>query len=219
MGLAEAIAVKYGDTPIDLFDLSSSSPPWCGSGNEFETSRVPSRSRPSRRPWAVLEGASRPCLMILVTTNASSCTSDRGMSASISMTFAMDAGIASCDGVAGVMFAVGAGNEAARAAAIVAAIVGVSSLAVARCDRRRAAMKKGEAVAQQTTTTDSSSFLARRQLELLDAPSSIAKMTPIIAASRTVNLRNFCLYIFRSRQFDHDRLALELYHKYLLSRA
>lgn len=183
MGLAEAIAVKYGDTPIDLFDLSSSSPPWCGSGNEFETSRVPSRSRPSRRPWAVLEGASRPCLMILVTTNASSCTSDRGMSASISMTFAMDAGIASCDGVAGVMFAVGAGNEAARAAAIVAAIVGVSSLAVARCDRRRAAMKKGEAVAQQTTTTDSSSLPAL----------SIAKMTPIIAASRTVNLRNFCL--------------------------
>ena len=48
--------------------LSSSSLLWCGSGNEFETSRVPSMSRPRRRPCTMGECASELCLMIFETT-------------------------------------------------------------------------------------------------------------------------------------------------------
>lgn len=52
--------------PVALFDLSSSSFEWCGSGNELDTSSVPSKSNPSRRPVAVR--ASPACLMIFDTT-------------------------------------------------------------------------------------------------------------------------------------------------------
>ena len=56
------------NTPITLVDFSSSSCEWYGRGNELETSNVPSKSRPSSTPWAVIEGASYACFMILETT-------------------------------------------------------------------------------------------------------------------------------------------------------
>ena len=56
--------------PVDFADFSSSSPTWYGRANEFDTSRIPSRSRPNNKPWAVEDGASRACLIILVTTYA-----------------------------------------------------------------------------------------------------------------------------------------------------
>jgi hypothetical protein len=51
-------------------DFSSSSLEFCGRGNELDTSSVPSRSRPSNSPCAIVDEpeASRPCLTIFVTT-------------------------------------------------------------------------------------------------------------------------------------------------------
>lgn len=54
----------------------------------------------------------------LALTIPSSCTHDRGISASMSITLDMDAGMASCVGAAGVGAACGAGRDAARAAAM-----------------------------------------------------------------------------------------------------
>lgn len=84
------------------------------------------------------EGESRLCLIILLTTyginawvsecwlsrrtgltSPSSCTLVTGISPSVSMTFDMEAGIASYVGAAGVGAACGAGSDAARVAASV----------------------------------------------------------------------------------------------------
>lgn len=54
--------------PRPFVDLSSSSFAWWGRGNEFDTSKVPSRSSPSRSPCADEPGASRACLTIFDTT-------------------------------------------------------------------------------------------------------------------------------------------------------
>lgn len=59
-----------------------------------------------------------------ILTIPSSCTLDNGISASMSITFDMDAGMASYVGAAGVAAAGAAGRDAARAAAMdVAAII------------------------------------------------------------------------------------------------
>jgi hypothetical protein len=122
--------------PTVFVDFSSSSAGAWGRENAFETSSVPSRSRPSRRPVAFR--ASSACLMIFVTTcenagsaqlagaatrrggrtSALSSTVVTGISASGSISFTMDAGSASCVGAAGAGAAWTVGREAAMAAAM-----------------------------------------------------------------------------------------------------
>lgn len=72
---------------MPLADLSSSSLEWWGRGNEFDTSKVPSRSRPSRSPWADEPGASFACLMIFDTACKRERTRDQTQITSVSAPF------------------------------------------------------------------------------------------------------------------------------------
>ena len=66
--MSEVYVAYAMDVPIDLFALSSSSERCAGSAKEFETSRVPSRSRPRSRPFALGVVDSAACFKILLTT-------------------------------------------------------------------------------------------------------------------------------------------------------